>query len=105
MDVIVIEYYLGLLNGADVAYEIKRVSPQIPIGMVTDHLELAEGTSKVGGCSRGQIRRTALLVGDHPLCTADKVASSTRRSWRRTIRDADRKEHVYPFKKSNPRGR
>ena len=46
VDAIVIEYYLGLLNGADVAYEIKRVKPQIPIVMMADHLEMSEGALK-----------------------------------------------------------
>lgn len=46
VDAIVIEYYLGLLNGADVAYEIKRVKPQIPIVMMADHLEMSEGELK-----------------------------------------------------------
>ena len=46
VDAIVIEYYLGLLNGADVADEIKRVNPQIPIVMIADHLEMPEGALK-----------------------------------------------------------
>ncbi len=40
VDAVVIEYYLGLLDGAVVADEIKQVKPQLPIVMVADHLEL-----------------------------------------------------------------
>jgi CheY-like chemotaxis protein len=36
VDAVVLEYYLGLLNGAVVADEIKQVRPQIPIVMVAD---------------------------------------------------------------------
>lgn len=46
VDAIVIEYYLGLLNGAIVANEIKKVRPRLPIVMVADHLELPEGAVK-----------------------------------------------------------
>ena len=46
VDAIVIEYYLGLLNGVDVAYEIRRVNPQIPIVMVADHSEMSDGALK-----------------------------------------------------------
>lgn len=40
VDAVVIEYHLGLLDGAVVASEIKQVRPQIPIVMVCDNLEL-----------------------------------------------------------------
>jgi CheY-like chemotaxis protein len=40
VDAIVLEYHLGLLDGAVVASEIKRVRPAIPIVMLADHLEL-----------------------------------------------------------------
>jgi DNA-binding response OmpR family regulator len=40
VDAIVLEYHLGLLDGAVVASEIKRVRPTIPIVMLADHLEL-----------------------------------------------------------------
>ena len=43
---VVLEYYLGLLNGAVVADEIRRARPQLPIVMVADHLELPEGALK-----------------------------------------------------------
>jgi CheY-like chemotaxis protein len=46
LDAVVIEYYLGLLNGAVVADEIKKVRPRLPIVMVADHLELPEGGLK-----------------------------------------------------------
>ncbi len=46
VDAIVIEYYLGLLNGADVAFEIKRVNPEIPVVMIVDQLDMSEGTLK-----------------------------------------------------------
>ncbi|MGP0020722.1 MAG: response regulator [Candidatus Sulfotelmatobacter sp.] len=43
VDAIVLEYHLGLLDGAVVAAEIKRVRPQLPIVMLADHLELPDG--------------------------------------------------------------
>ena len=46
VDAIVIEYHLGLLDGAVVATEIKKAKPQVPIVMVADHLELPEGALK-----------------------------------------------------------
>jgi DNA-binding response OmpR family regulator len=46
VDAIVIEYHLGLLNGAVVADEIKHVRPQLPIVMVVDNLELPNGALK-----------------------------------------------------------
>jgi DNA-binding response OmpR family regulator len=46
VDAIVLEYQLGLLDGAVVAKEIKQVSPTIPIVMLTDNLELPDGALK-----------------------------------------------------------
>ena len=46
VDAIVLEYHLGLLDGAVVAAEIKKVKPQIPIVMLADHLELPDGALK-----------------------------------------------------------
>jgi DNA-binding response OmpR family regulator len=43
VDAIVMEYYLGLLDGAVVAAEMKRVRPGIPIVMLAEHLELPDG--------------------------------------------------------------
>jgi DNA-binding response OmpR family regulator len=42
VDAIILEYHLGLLDGAVVASEIKRVRPTIPIVMLADHLELPD---------------------------------------------------------------
>ncbi len=46
VDAIVIEYHLGLLDGAVVAAEIRKVKPQIPIVMLAEHLELPDGALK-----------------------------------------------------------
>jgi len=46
VDAIVLEYHLGLLDGAFVAAEIKKVNPELPIVMLADHLELPEGALK-----------------------------------------------------------
>jgi CheY-like chemotaxis protein len=46
VDAIVLEYHLGLLDGAVVAAEIKKVKPQLPIVMLADHLELPEEALK-----------------------------------------------------------
>lgn len=40
VDAVVLEYQLGLLDGAVVADEIKRARPGVPIVMVVDHVEL-----------------------------------------------------------------
>jgi CheY-like chemotaxis protein len=40
VDAIVIDYHLGLLDGAVVAAEIKQVRLQVPIVMLADHAEL-----------------------------------------------------------------
>jgi DNA-binding response OmpR family regulator len=46
VDAIVLEYNLGLLDGAVVATEIKKAKPQLPIVMLADHLELLDGALK-----------------------------------------------------------
>ncbi|HLW84433.1 MAG TPA: response regulator [Candidatus Sulfotelmatobacter sp.] len=46
VDAIVLEYHLGLLNGAVVAAEIKKVKPELPIVMLADHLELPDDALK-----------------------------------------------------------
>jgi len=40
VDAVVLEYHLGLLDGATIADEIKQVRPEIPIVMLADHAEL-----------------------------------------------------------------
>ena len=46
VDAIVLEYHLGILDGAVVATEIKKAKPQLPIVMLADHLELPDGALK-----------------------------------------------------------
>jgi CheY-like chemotaxis protein len=46
VDAIVLEYHLDLLDGSVIADEIKRVRPEIPVVLLTDHLELPEGALK-----------------------------------------------------------
>src|ERR1700722_7940718 len=46
VDAIVLEYHLGLLDGAVIAAEIKQVCPEVPIVMLTEHLELPDGALK-----------------------------------------------------------
>jgi DNA-binding response OmpR family regulator len=43
VDAIVLEYQLGLLGGSPFADEIKHIRPDIPIVLLTDHLELPYG--------------------------------------------------------------
>jgi DNA-binding response OmpR family regulator len=43
VDAIVLEYHLGLLDGGVIADEIKQVRPEVPIVMMSDHLELPDG--------------------------------------------------------------
>ena len=44
VDAVVLEYQLGLLEGAAVANEIKQVRPDVPIVMLVDHLQLPAST-------------------------------------------------------------
>ena len=46
VDAIVLEYNLGLMDGAVVATEIKKAKPQVPIVMLADDLELPDGALK-----------------------------------------------------------
>lgn len=46
IDAVILEYHLGLLDGAAVADEIKKVRPQLPIVMLAESLELLEGALK-----------------------------------------------------------
>src|SRR5271165_348198 len=46
VDAVVLEYYLGLLDGATIAAEIKQVRPEIPIVMLADHLEVPSDALK-----------------------------------------------------------
>jgi CheY-like chemotaxis protein len=46
VDAVILEYHLGLLDGAAVADEIKKVRPQLPIVMLAESLELPEGALK-----------------------------------------------------------
>ena len=46
VDAVVIEFHLGLLDGAVVASEIKRVKPELPIVMVCDNVELPKDALK-----------------------------------------------------------
>ncbi len=46
VDAIVLEYHLGLLDGAVVASAIKQVRPKVPIVMLVDSLELPDGALK-----------------------------------------------------------
>jgi DNA-binding response OmpR family regulator len=46
VDAIVLEYHLGLLDGSTIADTIKKVHPDIPVVMLTDHLELPDGALK-----------------------------------------------------------
>jgi two-component system alkaline phosphatase synthesis response regulator PhoP len=43
VDAIVLEYQLGLLDGATVAEAIKRTRPELPIVMLADNVELPSG--------------------------------------------------------------
>jgi len=46
VDAIVLEYNLGLSNGSVIANEIRQTRPEIPIVMLTEHLELPNGALK-----------------------------------------------------------
>ena len=46
VDAIVLEYHPGLSNGSVIADEIKQARPEIPIVMLTEHLELPNGALK-----------------------------------------------------------
>jgi DNA-binding response OmpR family regulator len=44
VDAVVLDYELSLVSGSAVAAEMKKVKPQVPIIMLTDHLQLTDGT-------------------------------------------------------------
>jgi len=46
VDAIVLDYHLGLLDGAVVAAEIKQVQPTVPIVLLAEHMELPDGALK-----------------------------------------------------------
>lgn len=46
VDAIVLDYHLGLLDGAVIAKEIKQVRPTVPIILLTNHLELPDEALK-----------------------------------------------------------
>lgn len=46
VDAIVLDYHLGLLDGAVIAKEIKQVRPTVPIVLLANHLELPDGALK-----------------------------------------------------------
>jgi CheY-like chemotaxis protein len=46
VDAIVLEYQLGLLDSTVIADEIKQARPEIPIVLLTEHLELPNGALK-----------------------------------------------------------
>lgn len=46
VDAVVLEHEMGLIDGAAIAAELKRIRPQIPIVMLVDHLELPDGILK-----------------------------------------------------------
>jgi DNA-binding response OmpR family regulator len=46
VDAVVLEYQLGLLDGATIADVIKQVRPDVPIVMLVDHVELPAGALK-----------------------------------------------------------
>lgn len=43
---LMLEYHLGLLDGAAIADAIKQVRPEVPIVMLADDLELPDGALK-----------------------------------------------------------
>lgn len=49
VDAILLEYYLGLLNGAVIAAEIKQVRSKPPIVMLANHVALPDGALKSVG--------------------------------------------------------
>jgi DNA-binding response OmpR family regulator len=46
VDAIVLEHYQGVRDGTAIAVEIKQARPDVPIVMLTDHLELADSDLK-----------------------------------------------------------
>jgi len=46
VDAIVLEHYQGAPEGTAIADEIKQARPDVPIVMLTDHLEISDGDLK-----------------------------------------------------------
>ena len=80
VDAIVIEYYVGLLNGAVVADLVKQVMPRLPIVLIADNNGIARGNLEVGGRSSGQVRWPEPPVGEHPFGIVEPVRAATRRN-------------------------
>ena len=71
VDAVILEYNLGLLDGATVADEIKKVRPRLPIVMLTESLELPEGALKsVDALVTGADGRRSLVEAIHTVLQA-----------------------------------
>jgi CheY-like chemotaxis protein len=86
VDVFILEYYLGLLDGADVADEIKKVRPWLPIVMLAECLELPEGPLKsvdalvtVPTVLTSCWRPFTLCCKQRIVCTSTQLLQSKRR--------------------------
>ena len=77
VDAIVLKYHLGLLDGAVVAAEIKRIKPQLPIVMLADHLELPEEALKSVDALVTKSDGVHFLVGYSPLCLECEARPAT----------------------------
>jgi CheY-like chemotaxis protein len=77
VDAVILEYHLGLLDGAAVADEIKKVRPRLPVVMLAESLELPEGALRsvdalVTNCDGPRFLveaiHTVLQAKDRPPC-------------------------------------
>jgi hypothetical protein len=91
VDGIVLEYYLGLLDGAVVANEIKQVRPQLPIVMLADPLGLPDGALSSVDALVAKSDAPHILLVNHPLRTASKAGRATGQSLWRTVDDDSRR--------------
>ena len=105
VDAVVLEYYLGLLDGATVADEIKKVRPRLPIVMLAESLELPEGVLKSVDALVTSADGPSFLVEAISYRSANKGLSTFRRSFCRAGEAAGRKNHADSDKVPDPRGR
>ena len=86
VDAIVLEYHLGLLDGAAIADEIKQVRPGVPVVMLADQAELSSADLKsVDAFVAGSDGPHYLLATVHFVLSV-RPRSTTRRKARRASR-------------------
>jgi CheY-like chemotaxis protein len=99
IDVIVLEYHLGLLDGVVVAEQIKRICPTVPIVMLAEHMELPEGTFKYIDALATE------SDGPHFLCAAVHFAVNVKPTQVHQKKSPSQTPVYHPRRESRPQRR